>query len=249
MLTRRGRSVLGLAVVLLLAGRILGVTELFGLAVAAAVVALVGIARVRAPQLRVQLSVRVLPQVIALGETATLELSIENAGSVPTPGGRLQLVPLGNGPVVEVPRLVPGERATISLRLPTERRGRHEVAGFDAVVVDALGTARRRLTGTGPSRYGVRPPMEPLPGALPTGDTGAGLETTRSSAERLASGASLLRGYIDGDDLRRIHWPTTARVGDRLLVRAADAATLADGLPGLDALAVGVRVEVDPVGL
>ena len=42
---------------------------------------------------------------------------------------------------------------------------------------------------------------------------------------------------------------TTARVGDRLLVRAADAATLADGLAGLDALAVGVRVEVDPVGL
>lgn len=222
MLTRRGRSVLGLAVVLLVAGRILGVTELFGLAVAAAVVAFVGIARVRAPQLRVQLSARAVPQVIAVGETALLELSIDNTGSVPTPGGRLQLVPLGHGPVVEVPRLVPGERATISLRLPSDRRGRHEVAGFDAVIVDALGTARRRLTGTGPSRYGVRPPVETLPGALPTGEAGAGLETTRSSADRLASGASLLRGYLDGDDLRRIHWPTTARVGDLMVREGGD---------------------------
>ncbi len=223
MLTRRGRVALVLALALLIAGRILGVTELFGLAAAAAAVVGLGIARVRAPRLRVSLSAQVAPPVISAGDLAALEVAIENSGTVPTPAGRLQLVPAGGGegPLIEVPRLVPGERATVSLRLPTERRGRHEVTGFDAVLVDAVGTARRRVTGLGATRFGVRPVVEALSAALPAGGGGAELETTRSSAERLRSGASLLRPYMAGDDLRRVHWPTTARIGDIMVSRAA----------------------------
>lgn len=224
MLTRRGRAVAGLAVTMLVIGRILGITELFGLAVAAAIVVGVGAARVRAPQLRVTLDAKVVPQVISAGDRASLELTVENSGSIPTPVGRLQLTPSGQGtgPLVQIPRLVPGEHATVSLRLPTETRGRHEVTGFDAVIVDSFGTARRRLTGVGPSRYGVRPLPEILPTTLPIGGGGADLETTRSAAERLRTGASLLRVYIPGDDLRRVHWPTTARVGDLMVREGGD---------------------------
>ncbi len=215
---------IGLAVAMLVAGRILGVTELFGLAAAAGAVVAFGVTRVRSPRLRVALSAEVAPPVLSVGDPATLELSIENSGTVPTPTGRLHLVPTGggDGPLVEVPRLVPGERATVSLRLPTGRRGRHEVAGFDAVLVDGLGTARRSLTRVGTSRYGVRPVAEPLSGAVPSGGGGADLETTRSSADRLRSGASLLRPYLPGDDLRRIHWPTTARIGDLMVREGGD---------------------------
>ncbi|MHB8245769.1 MAG: DUF58 domain-containing protein [Acidimicrobiales bacterium] len=232
-MTRRGRLVLGLALALLVAGRILGVTELFGLATAAVSVVLLGLARVRAPQLRVSLSAQATPAVISVGEVATLELTVENSGAVPSPVGRLQIVPAGNGdgPLVVVPRLVPGERAMVSLRLPTDRRGRHEVTGFDVVLVDSLGTARRRLTGTGPSRYGVRPMAEPLSAALPSGGAGTDLETTLSSAERLSSGASLLRPYIVGDDLRMVHWPTTARVGDLMVREGGDRER--DAAPGV----------------
>jgi uncharacterized protein (DUF58 family) len=223
-LTRRGKVVLVLAFVLLVAGRILGVTELFGLAAAAVVVVAVGVTRARAPRLRVTLSGQVAPPVIAAGDLAALEVAIENSGTVPTPAGRLQLVPAGgaDGPLIEVPRLVPGERASVSLRLPTERRGRHEVTGFDAVLVDALGTARRRITGLGPTRFGVRPVVEALSATLPAGGGGAELETTRSSADRLRSGASLLRPYVPGDDLRRVHWPTTARIGDIMVREGGD---------------------------
>lgn len=220
MLTARGRAVLGVAAVLLVAGRILGVAELYGLAVAAASVVGLGALRVRAPHLKVAVAAAAVPAVIAVGDPASLELSLENTGTVPTPAGRLRLVPAGQspGPLVEVPRLVPGEQATVTLRLPSERRGRHEVAGFEAELVDSLGTARRRVTGIGPTRYGIRPAPEPLPGALPSGGGGSDVETTRSSADRLRTGASLLREYQPGDDLRRVHWPTTARVG-ALMVR------------------------------
>ena len=224
MLTPRGRVVLSLAVALLVAGRILGVTELFGLAAAALAVVALGASRVRAPQLRIAVSTKVVPPVLSVGDAATLEIAVENSGTVPTPSGRLQLLPSGgaDGPVIVVPRLVPGEHATVSLKLTTERRGRHQVSGFDAVLVDALATARRRITSVGASRYGVRPLAEPLPGPLPSGGGGADLETTLSSAERLRSGASLLRPYIAGDDLRRVHWPTTARVGDLMVREGGD---------------------------
>lgn len=224
MLTRRGRAVLLLALVLLVAGRILGVTELFGFAAAAIAVVIFGVVRVRAPQLRIALSAQVAPPVISVGDLAALEITIENTGTVPTPSGRLEVLPAsdGDGPLIEVPRLVPGESATVALRLPTSRRGRHQVAGFDAVVVDALGTARRRVTALGTTRYGVRPAVEPLSETLPSGGIGADLETTLSSAERLRSGASLLRPYLAGDDLRRIHWLTTARVGDLMVREGGD---------------------------
>lgn len=220
MLTRRGKLVLALALLLLIAGRILGVTELFGLAAAGVAVVVTGVVRLRTPQLRVVLSSRVVPAVIARGDLATLEVAIENVGSVPTQAGRISLVALAEsgGPLIEVPRLVPGERASVALRLPTERRGRHEVSGFEAVLGDSLGTCRRRLTSLAGVRYGVRPLPEELPASLPAGEGGADLETTRSAADRLRSGASLLRPYIAGDDLRRIHWATTARV-DQLMVR------------------------------
>lgn len=224
MLTRRGRAALVLALLLLVAGRILGITELFGFAAAAAAVVAIGVVLVRAPRLRVALSANVAPPVISIGDRASLEMVIENSGSVPTPDARLQLLPAGgaDGPLVEVPRIVPGERATVSLRLPTDRRGRHEVSGFDAVLTDALGIARRRITGLGSTRFGVRPVAEPLTDVLPLGGGGADLETTRSAAERLRSGASLLRPYVPGDDLRRVHWPTTARVGELMVREGGD---------------------------
>lgn len=215
---------LGLAVALLIVGRLLGVTELFGLAAAGLAVVAVGILRVRAPHLRLALTTRVLPPTISKGELATLELVAENTGSAPTPPGRLQVFSTGQpgGPVMEVPRLVPGERAVVSLRLPTERRGRHEVSGFEALFDDGVGLCRRRLTSLAPTRYGVRPVAEDLPATLPTGEGGTDLETTRSAAERLAGGASLLRPYIAGDDLRLVHWKTTARVGELMVREGGD---------------------------
>ncbi len=223
MLTRRGRFVLWMALLLLVAGRLLGVTELFGLAAAAVTVVVVGVLRVRSPNLKLVVSATVVPQVIEAGETAMLELTVENAGSVPTPRDRLFLVSSPRlGPEVHIPRLVPGDLATVSLRLSTERRGRHELPGLDAMVVDGLGAAQRKLTSTGRTRYGVRPPAEALPAVLPSSRSGSGLETTRASVERLRSGASLLRPYVPGDGLRRVHWPTTARLGDLIVREGGD---------------------------
>jgi uncharacterized protein (DUF58 family) len=218
-LTSRGRKTIVLFLVLLVVGRILGVTELFGIAAVAGALVILAVIQARPASVRVAVSGRITPEAIQAGDPAVLELFVENADATPTPSSRLQLVPSGGGRHrVLVPRLAPEERATVTVGLDTRARGRKTVAGYEALLVDSLGLACRSISSTGSFSCLVRPRIEELPQTLPIGAGGLGLESTQSAAERLRSGASLLRNYVEGDDLRLVHWRTTARVGD-LMVR------------------------------
>ncbi len=223
MLTRRGKAALVAFVVLLVAGRILGVTELFGIAVALLVLVVVSVVRLRLSHVRAHLSARLSPEVIEAGQPTVLELFIENSGIVPSPGNRLQLLPSSGGRHrILVPRLAPGERATVTIGLDSSRRGRHSIAGYDAVMSDGLGLASQRLVATGSVAYLVRPRSEELPHTLPLSTGISGQESTHSAADRLLTGSSMLRLYAPGDDLRRVHWPTTARVGELMVREGGD---------------------------
>jgi len=222
-LTRRGRATLVGFFVLLVAGRILGVTELFGISTAALALVLLSVVRLRVSQVRAAVSTRLSPEIIEATQPTVLELLVENTGAVPTPASRLQLVPTGGGRHrVLIPRLAPGERATVTIGLDSSRRGRHAISGYDVVLTDGLGLARERLVSTGSISYLVRPRTEELPHTLPLSAGMGGRESTHSAAERILTGASMLRSYVPGDDLRRIHWPTTARVGDLMVREGGD---------------------------
>ena len=121
-------------------------------------------------------------------------------------------------PEIIVPRLARGERAEVSFELCTERRGAIEAGAYEAVSSDPLGLARRSLSVSRPARCIVLPRIEPLATVVPEGLELIRAENGGSSAERLIVGTSMLRPYVDGDDLRRVHWRTTARVGT-LMVR------------------------------
>ncbi|HKH89094.1 MAG TPA: DUF58 domain-containing protein [Acidimicrobiales bacterium] len=223
MLTRRGRTCLVACAVLLIAGRILGVTELFGVLAAVAALLIVSVVRVRGSHVRTSISARLSPEVIEAGQPTVLELFVENTGVAPSPANRLQMLPAGGGRHrILVPRLSPGERATVTIGLDSSRRGRHAIGGYDVVLSDGLGLATERLTSTGSVAYLVRPRIEELPHTLPLSAGLGGYESTHSAAERILTGASMLRGYVPGDDLRRIHWPTTARVGELMVREGGD---------------------------
>jgi hypothetical protein len=90
-----------------------------------------------------------------------------------------------------------------------------------------------------PTTCYVLPRVEALESVLPNGLGRAGSDGTRSLAAQLGAGSSLLRRYADGDDLRRVHWRTTARVGE-LMVR--------DGGTGDDPDRVATTVLLDAGG-
>jgi uncharacterized protein (DUF58 family) len=108
-------------------------------------------------------------------------------------------------------------RSEIVVRPP--RRGRYEVGPLRISFVDPFGLARVSLESGSRMEFLVHPQIESL--ALPR-DVGDRSSVT-SSALRQPTGARgedfyTLREYAEGDDLRKIHWPSTAKL-DAIMIR------------------------------
>ena len=157
---------------------------------------------------------------VEAGETAEVEVEIGNAGR--RTGTLLleeELSPaLGPPARFVVDPLAAGAVTSRRYRLHTESRGRYPVGPMHVRVGDPLGMVDLDQIIPSTATVLVTPRTEPLPAITLTGRwAGAGDNRTRD----LLGGGSpdvTIREYRLGDDLRRIHWPTTARVGE-LMVR------------------------------
>lgn len=112
---------------------------------------------------------------------------------------------------VPVPTLPAGEAVEEHVRIPTTHRGVIEVGPSRLVRADPLGLARRDVRIGGVERLHVHPVttrLEPL-GAGWIRDL-EGRSSDSLSNSDLAFHA--LREYVPGDDLRHVHWRSSARV-------------------------------------
>jgi uncharacterized protein (DUF58 family) len=223
MFTRSGWSVLVLSAVLIAAGRVLGLVELFVLGATGLVLCAVALVTVRrAPRIEVD---RILvPRRVHVGTASRVELRVRNVGRRRTPVLTLYEPVEGTvGAQVAVAPLAAGAEDGASYRLPTERRGLLAVGPLEARRSDAFGLARRRSIVTDRTHLTVLPAVDHLSGLPATG----GLDDPLAGAARPLLGTpgsgdfASLRPYVPGDDLRRVHWASTARAGD-LLVRQDD---------------------------
>lgn len=113
---------------------------------------------------------------------------------------------------------VDGPTRGVHLVTPT-RRGVLTHVRVEFVTAAPLGLARwrRRLRVELPVPVEVAPRVEPTRCPLVTGDTA----TSSEVAHLTSGGADLTRGvreYLDGDPIRAVHWPATARTG-KVMVR------------------------------
>ena len=221
MLTRAGWSVAIGAVIGLAAGRVLGVTELYVLSAVAAVLLLVALAWVRRPAPQLAVTRRVHPARITVGMPGRVEVAITNRGSRQVPP--VSIIDPVEGTVgarMAVGPLAQGARQEVGYRLPPLRRGLLHIGPLSTELIDPFGLARRRFAGSSEQVVTVFPTIDPAP-TLPVGggrhEPLAGLTNrviTASGVEDLVT----LRPYVVGDDLRRVHWPSTAHA-DELQVR------------------------------
>lgn len=118
--------------------------------------------------------------------------------------------------------LRPGERVVATYSLPTGRRGLHHVGPLTTIVEDPLGLVRRTRTDDAVRTVVVLPRIVRLEGlpAAPGDEPEHGTQSLTSTASVDEEFASL-REYVPGDDVRRIHWRSTARRG-RPVVRQFD---------------------------
>lgn len=217
----RGWSALGAAAGLATAARMLGVLDLMIMAatVLALVVAAAGRAVLRRPGVELRRSLR--PALARVGDPAAAEVHLHNPTRRRVPAVRVT-DPIGDGPRTRLrfDAVEPGGTDLVAYPLPTDRRGVHRVGPATVSVTDVFGLVSRSAPVGAATTFTVGPRVHPLAVPPPSLDLRAGDGARTTSVVGAVTGGDLrgLRGYETGDELRRIHWPTTARTG-ALMVR------------------------------
>ncbi|GAA3618058.1 DUF58 domain-containing protein [Marihabitans asiaticum] len=222
-LTLRGRLVLALGAALVLAGVLLGVPDLTRVGVLLLGLALIARLLVARP-LSLALERQVSPATVAPGEGASVTLDLHNVGRSTT--AMLQAEEevghaLGDRPRMLVPRIAAAEHRRVTYPIRSELRGRHQLGPLTVRASDAFGLAVRSGRLSGSSAVTVLPRTVRLT-SMPRSRPGAGGETPATAQLSLHGESDVgVREYRQGDDLRRIHWPSTARTG-AMMVRQDD---------------------------
>lgn len=221
MLTRSGVLVAVGALGSFIVGRLLGVTELYVLGAAAMALVVLALAWVRRRPPALSVARHLRPARTSVGTLARVDVELENRGSRTSPVVTVIDEVAGTVGAHLIAAPVPaGSTLHLGYRLPTAQRGLLRVGPLRLELTDPFGLARRIVPGVGEAVLTVLPAIDPLD----TGPIGGGRHeplnglSTRSMAARGIEDLATLRPYVVGDDLRRVHWPSSARV-DGLVVR------------------------------
>ena len=224
MLTRRGWALAIGGIGLAVAGRLLGLLELYVLAAGCWALTAAALAYLALKPADVEATRTVTPARVRAGDESRVELAVTNRGRRATPVLELR-DPVDGGPRRARLLLAPiaaGETEVARYRIPTERRGVLSVGPLQVRRFDPLALVSGSRTVARESELVVHPQVEellPLP-HVPGDDRRGGAR--RATADG-AAGEDFyaLRPWVVGDDLRRVHWPSTAR-RDELMVRQHD---------------------------
>lgn len=221
MLTRRGWLLVLGAVLLALAGRLLGLVELFMLAAAAVAMVAGAAAYVRITSFSLDARRRLRPPRVPAGTDSRVELRVRNlagrrspvlAASDPFDRGRRQAHFL-------LAPLAPGETAKAAYRLPTERRGVYDLGPLELHLADPFGLARRSVIAAPLTTLTVFPRVDLIEApALTRGDDAYASANHPTALSAAGDDFYALREYEVGDDLRRVHWKSSAKL-DQLMIR------------------------------
>ena len=224
MLTTRGWALTVGGLLLALAGRLLGLIELYVLAAGCWALMAVALAFLALRRAEVEARRTLTPSRVRAGDETRIELAVTNLGTSATPVIELR-DPVDGGPKRARLLMAPlpaGATERAHYRIPTDRRGVVTVGPLEVRRFDSLGLAAKSAVVAPVSELVVYPLFEellPLPHA-PGDDRRGGF---RRATAMGATGDDFyaLRPWVVGDDLRQVHWPSTAR-RDEVMVRQHD---------------------------
>ena len=240
-LTTRGAAFAGCGLVLVAAGVLLGqhdVTRVGILLLALTVIALV---LVRRHGLNLDVVRTATPSRVAIDERAVVTVRIRNIEASPSPVVMAEEsidYALGDRPRFVLPSLRPGDVQEVQYTVRSHTRGVHRIGPLGVRVRDPFGLTLRTAAVSGDAEIIVLPKVVPLPHGR---SLGSGIGSEGSVPHMVAlhgEDDQTVREYRDGDDLRRIHWPATARTGE-LMVRQEDRPAKRRAVVVLDTRSVG----------
>ena len=163
----------------------------------------------------------ITPTRVPAGQTASVAIQLDNVSRLPT--GLLlaeDAVPysIGSRPRFILDRIEPGGSRRLSYPIQPDHRGKFAIGPLHVRVADAFGLAKVGSTAAPPCTLVVTPPVTSLPRTALAGSWLGEGDARASTAAAAGEDDVVPRAYRDGDELRRVHWRSTARYGE-LMVR------------------------------
>lgn len=157
-----------------------------------------------------------------VGDIAESDITIKNTTIVPKLLVEVQdLAELPGQVTGKMVNLKPRQVVNWQARAPLRKRGSYRLGPARAFSADFFGIFRLQRTFPGTQEIIVYPAIVDLPMfQLPQAEwTHQG--TARRKGQAVTPAASSIREYTYGDSFKRIHWPSTARIG-KLMVKEFD---------------------------
>ncbi len=223
-LTTRGRCLLAAGLAALLCSIVLNERDLLRVSVFIVALPVLVCTLTAMTRLGLHAQRHIVPARVPVGGRAEVALGVRSTGRLPTVGLLVSdNVPyaLGGKPRFLIEHLPRHTGTQLRYSLQPALRGIQQLGPLKATVTDPFGLAEfeRELAGT--SRLVVVPRVVPLAGV----PGGSGLGSGDDGSVRLNAGQgeddAVVRPYRQGDDLRKVHWRSTAK-RDEMMVRVEE---------------------------
>lgn len=239
--TSRGWASLGAALGMGILWVAFGEPELLVIGLFLALALLASLGLVVAGRSAVQVIRRVSPAVVHEGDQAVVELTLSGRGSSSSLHLILEDRVAGLGSARFVGRVPAGTTASARYEVSCRPRGVHRVGPALVTMADPLGLAQAGGPAGATDRLVVYPAVEDLEGLPSVRGHDPSTQTAQAQfIHRAGEDFFTLREYQHGDDLRRVHWRTSAKQ-DELMIRQLEIPWQSRGLVFLDPRSVGYQ--------
>ena len=222
-LTTRGRCLLAAGLAAALCAVLVDERDLLRVAAFALMLPLTASVVVGYTRHRLRADRDLTPSRVAVGGDCQVHLTLRGTGRLCAQLLVEDVVPDALGGSCRVVVAHPPRIGAVELSYPLRpvQRGVHSLGPLIARITDPLDLAQYGPTLAGPSRLVVIPAVVSLTGSPAGGELGTG----EAAGGRMGFGPGqdevVVRSYRHGDDLRKVHWRTTAR-RDELMVRVEE---------------------------
>lgn len=242
MLAGRGVAVLSTGLAMWVAARVIGSPGLEVVAVGIAVLPLLAAYAAKRGARRILVRRRLSDVRVSPGSRVTVTLDVENRSPLPTSFLLLEdrlPTPLGRAARLVIGGIRAGSHEQATYTLVPQARGRYLLGPLVVDVSDPFALTRLRLEFEEREELLVTPEIEDL-GRAPDPSSGPSFGASRTrQLFRTGEEYYTMRQYQEGDDLRRIHWPSVARTGE-LMIRQDESSRRASALVFLDTRATSL---------
>jgi len=220
-LTTRGRCLLSAGAVLAFCALLLGQRDLLRAAVFLLTLPLLAVMVVTRTRYRLGCARSLDPARVEAGRRTDVHLRLDNVSRLPSGVLRMEdTLPysLGARPRFVLDRIEPRGLRDVTYAVTAGTRGRYRIGPLSVRLADPFGLCELARSFSGSDALVVTPAIVPLPPVTLGGAwSGGGDSSSRATASSGSDDVST-REYRYGDDLRKVHWRSTARFGE-LMVR------------------------------